>query len=330
MKGLIQNILLLCCSLLVSYLLAESIFYFWEKQIIKNSIPYSFDVFNQREYDNTLSPSEGVWLPDGGSILHIRSNNPVLVYELRPNARVGNLIYINSYGFRDKEFSKEKDINTFRILVIGDSISFGWGLKIEDTYPKQLEQMLNVQPPCNMNYEVLNLSVGGYNALQEAELLKTKALQFYPNLVIIGFCTNDFFIGMDAGLFWHFYKGWSPLLSFIKLIITNLKYFMEPSTLGKEAYSHIATFSTENKLPVLVCLIPSVDPHGNLYLPPNFIEFLESIDLPYLDLTHFLQNYAYNELFSDGLHLTPFGHQIIAETLYSHLVKETFTCTDEK
>ena len=47
-------------------------------------------------------------------------------------------IKINSLGWRDREISLEKQEDTFRIVALGDSITFGWGVELNETYIKQL------------------------------------------------------------------------------------------------------------------------------------------------------------------------------------------------
>ena len=63
-----------------------------------------------------------------------------LVYwTLRPNQTCYTKINhkpvrVNSHGTRGREFSVEKPPNTFRIVSLGDSKTFGWGLSEEETY----------------------------------------------------------------------------------------------------------------------------------------------------------------------------------------------------
>ena len=55
---------------------------------------------------------------------------------------VRQFIQYNRDGFRDREFAIAKPRNIFRILVVGDSQTFGHGIeKLEDTFPKQLEKL---------------------------------------------------------------------------------------------------------------------------------------------------------------------------------------------
>ena len=56
---------------------------------------------------------------------------------------MGVPVSTNSMGQRDRDFDVAKPENTVRILMLGDSLTFGWGVKIEDTPSKMLEARLN-------------------------------------------------------------------------------------------------------------------------------------------------------------------------------------------
>ena len=101
-------------------------------------------------------------------------------------------VAINSLGFRDpREYSIEKPPGTFRILVLGDSVTFGHGATFETTYPFLLEQRLKAWRP-DVRWEVWNLGVPGYNTRQELAYLQEVGPRFQPDLVVIGFYPNDF------------------------------------------------------------------------------------------------------------------------------------------
>ncbi|MEC8893596.1 MAG: hypothetical protein VX901_09760, partial [Candidatus Poribacteria bacterium] len=67
-------------------------------------------------------------------------------------------IKINSQVWRDREISLEKQEDTFRIVALGDSITFGWGVELNETYIKQLETTLKKRDS-HKNYEVINISI---------------------------------------------------------------------------------------------------------------------------------------------------------------------------
>lgn len=101
-------------------------------------------------------------------------------------------VAINRLGFRDpREYSIEKPPGTFRILVLGDSVTFGHGATFETTYPFLLEQRLKAWRP-DVRWEVWNLGVPGYNTRQELAYLQEVGPRFQPDLVVIGFYPNDF------------------------------------------------------------------------------------------------------------------------------------------
>ena len=97
----------------------------------------------------------------------------------------------NSLGFRDtREYSLEKAPGTFRIIVLGDSVTFGHGTLDETTYPFLLEQRLEAWRP-DITWEVWNLGVPGYNTGQELAYLEEVGQRYAPDLVVVGFYPND-------------------------------------------------------------------------------------------------------------------------------------------
>ncbi|MFA5147122.1 MAG: GDSL-type esterase/lipase family protein [Candidatus Omnitrophota bacterium] len=115
-------------------------------------------------------------------------------YTLKPGSSFesdnGISYKINSKGLRDYEYGYAKESGTYRIVALGDSYMFGWGVNLEDSYPKRLERILNGKYP-GRKFEVINVSVYGYNTAQEFELLKREGMKYDPDLVILGFFFND-------------------------------------------------------------------------------------------------------------------------------------------
>jgi len=117
-----------------------------------------------------------------------------LGHRLKPNSvRVrDNIIYkINSDGLRDREIG-EKDNNTFRIVILGDSFTFGFRNKLEDTYVKLLERKLDLYNP-NINFEVVNAGVSGYGTYQELYFFDRIKDKYDPDLVLLQFYPSDFY-----------------------------------------------------------------------------------------------------------------------------------------
>lgn len=120
------------------------------------------------------------------------SPNPILQYVPRPGSRG-----INAQGLRDRDYDVAKTEGTFRVVVLGDSIGFGFctpddPLPRRQTFAKVLERRLNADPPAGYtSAEVINLSVSGYDTVQEVEYLRVKGLDFEPDHVLVGYCLND-------------------------------------------------------------------------------------------------------------------------------------------
>jgi len=136
-------------------------------------------------------PLRGLREDDWRELFIRTSKVPLLGYELTPGARGegwGCETVINRHGFRDRECELEKPAGTLRVVAIGDSITFGNMLPVEDSYPKQLEALLVADGHA---VEVLNFGVGGYDVLQSVVMLEQRALAFDPDAVVLGFCVND-------------------------------------------------------------------------------------------------------------------------------------------
>lgn len=115
--------------------------------------------------------------------------NPDLVF-YAPGSRKEVVGRLNAQGFRGDDFSLEKKPGTYRIACLGDSFTFGHGVRQEETFPSQLEKILNAETRDGI-FEVFNFGVGGYNTEQEAILLEEKVLSYDPDLVILQYLLND-------------------------------------------------------------------------------------------------------------------------------------------
>ncbi|MEZ4219228.1 MAG: GDSL-type esterase/lipase family protein [Myxococcota bacterium] len=124
--------------------------------------------------------------------LHVLRPDAGWLYELRANAVAqpagGPRYATNSLGFRDRERALAKPPGAFRVVAIGDSVTFGFGVELEEAWPSRLEERLRAVRP---DAEVLDLGIGGYNPYTESELLRGRGLAFAPDVVLVQFCVND-------------------------------------------------------------------------------------------------------------------------------------------
>jgi lysophospholipase L1-like esterase len=97
----------------------------------------------------------------------------------------------NRYGFRDREFELAKRAGEFRVLALGDSFTFGNGVRVEDSWPEQLELLLSAR--FGSRIEVINggFATGSHSPAGYGDWLESDGLAFQPDVVIVGLCLND-------------------------------------------------------------------------------------------------------------------------------------------
>lgn len=120
-------------------------------------------------------------------------SNPRIIYDLKPDISgrfQGQTITINSDGFRGTVVPKSKGPETFRIIGLGDSVMFGWGVADSEPYLEKLPRAL-ADRGVGGRIEVINSAVPGYNTVMEVEAFKEKLLDYSPDLLIYDYVPND-------------------------------------------------------------------------------------------------------------------------------------------
>ena len=175
-KNFLKNLSLVCFSLVIIFVFGEILTrLLWRAEII------SLD---------SIGPVNRSYIEE--------LNDPDLLYVLKPNidvtVREGFRVKTNDDGFReDKNYALVKDKDTYRIFVLGDSVSFGLGVNADETFPKILEKKLN-QNSESLGYkkfEVINASVPAYHLLFYRNIYYRKVRKYHPDFLIIGYCFND-------------------------------------------------------------------------------------------------------------------------------------------
>ena len=102
---------------------------------------------------------------------------------------LGRKLTINSKGLRDREYPYEKPAGTKRILVLGDSFTWGYGVADNEVFTEVLEADLQGRQP---RFEVLNTGVLGWGTDQEYLYLVNEGLKYSPDYVILAlYSVND-------------------------------------------------------------------------------------------------------------------------------------------
>jgi lysophospholipase L1-like esterase len=114
-----------------------------------------------------------------------------LNYALMPNHHgtyQGITISTNVLGLRDVPIGT-KQAGELRVMVLGDSVAFGWGVNAEDGFARKLGRVLQEQ--LGRSVTSINTGVGSYNTTQELGALKRYHAIVEPDLVVLMFVAND-------------------------------------------------------------------------------------------------------------------------------------------
>jgi hypothetical protein len=100
----------------------------------------------------------------------------------------GAPIEINDWGMRDRDYSRARPANTYRIALLGTSMTVGAGVPLAQTMETLIEDRLNTEGPGapSRHYESLNFSVGGWGIMQNAAVVDEKVFDFSPNALMVG------------------------------------------------------------------------------------------------------------------------------------------------
>lgn len=103
----------------------------------------------------------------------------------------GHLVANNRHGFRERNFATPKPAGVYRVMVLGDSLTWGVGLAVEERYTAVAEELLNQAFDNDRTFEVLNFGIGGGPTVQERDILRDFNNAVQPDYIVVGFCLND-------------------------------------------------------------------------------------------------------------------------------------------
>jgi len=263
---------------------------------------------------------------------------PEIVYELKPDlsgyfkmARFET----NSQGLRDKEYSIVRPNNTFRVAVIGDSLTMSSGVNIEMAYHTLLEEKFN-QEQKDISFEFINFGVGGYYLRQYLGVIQYKALKYDPQLILIGFCpSNDHLLPPDR----LYQKQFKPLRKtypfsesfLIKQALTLMKSFFKKGEeenfserqyrqeqYMKRIFSKIGTISKEKNIPVVVAYLSKENPVPRTQLVKRLVT---EKGLHFIDVTTSFHgaNVSDYRIYAIDFHPNGKANKIFADTIYNYL-----------
>ena len=162
MKSYAKNLLLIVCSLLIVLVISELFLRIAGYKVVTF---YPFSGFHQ--FDADLGWTQ---IPGHEAVFQGR--------EFKVNIKT------NSHGYSDKDYPFTKPAGSERVVVLGDSFTWGWGVEQEEIFCEVAEKNLE-------RVEFINLGQTAYSTAQEYLLFKKLGMKFSPNFTILAFGPND-------------------------------------------------------------------------------------------------------------------------------------------
>lgn len=262
-----------------------------------------------------------------------KSDNPKIGHEHIPGAEahlMGVDVEINSDGLRDEEYSVERN-NKYRIAVLGDSLTFGWGVEKEDTFEVLLESMLSEKRPT----EMINFGHGNYNTVQQVNLFRKKGLKYNPDKVVVFWFINDAEVTPVR-------SKWTPVarLRSVTFLWSRVRGLLTRSEAGttfesfysdlyddgqpgfeamKDAFLELQGICEQRGIELQVVMLPELHDLVNYPFAEEYAKvrrFLERNAIPVVDLTDDFAGYEDAEelwVARDDAHPNALAHRMIAE-----------------
>jgi lysophospholipase L1-like esterase len=266
----------------------------------------------------------------------------------------GHPVSINALGFRDREFGPKRP-GVFRILVLGDSVTFGHGQPAEVAFPRVLEERLGA---AGYRVEVLNAGIPGWSTYQQRRFYEDEGSRLEPDLVLVGFVLNDVteiqrgLIELQLGTGMRLVR-WINWLAERSAAVAALKRAFASAFAPQERevgsvlelalrpdapevrHAMQSTFAELERLQELcsqhgaklgLVLFPfrfQLEKSG-LEAPQRQLRaFAEAHGIPVLDTLPVLREQGPDAVLMDADHLTPLGHRLAAEAIGAWLAQQS-------
>ena len=342
MKRILPKIFLSIGTLLLTLLLLEGVFRVFDIR------GYHEDRISEWRHA-LLGPAErlpgvNVQFRPNTTFRFIYDNNPRGYFD-ENNALVCR---INKWGFRGPDFEKQKVPGTRRVMVLGDSFTFGEGVRLEDTFVRRMEEKLRRKTAQSL--EVLNFGVSAWATRDETAYFKQAGVQFAPDLVVVAYVLNDADHAGGLGLWNNFRREYedrrfqsSYLINFIYTTIKRSIYgrryvrkmagsAVSPGERGKwdlsfSMLSEIDKSARSRGMKFAVVLFPFMFELNDNYpftdLHRMITAGLTQYGIPVLDLLPAFKGQDYLKLWAhpSDQHPNEKGHEIAAEAISDFVIQ---------
>ena len=149
---------------------------------------YSFEFYLKKQDLFLKGPFDSNYY-HGNIIKYQNFFTPPKGYDKQQVITWGNKVKRNRYGFRADEITL-KPKGVFRVMILGDSFTWGAGLAENEMYANILDSLLKNYFK-NQKIEVVNCALSGSPTITERDILRKLKDTVQPDLIVVGFCLND-------------------------------------------------------------------------------------------------------------------------------------------
>jgi len=267
----------------------------------------------------------------------------------------------NSLGFRDIEHAFSKPKNTFRILGLGDSFTYGQGVSFQDSYLYKLEEKLNSRNGKSPQIEIIKAGFRGYFPEPERLVFEHYGIKFQPDLILVSFLPNDVidtFFGIDAirigetgylltyqgrrieklGVWLFRYSHvcrivLPKLLSYVNNRAVSWPDVYKPNGKHEESwkkieyeYKKMIDLADNIKAKIVFVHIPQIGPWNDSASYPalRLSKWCEEQGIDFIDTLPSIKRASRDKVlyWKGDRHCNSEGYKIIAETLYAKLIEK--------
>lgn len=286
-------------------------------------------------FDNSSMKNYDIEMWRYAKLLKQKSDNPRIGYEHVPSTSAvlqSVSILTNEWGFRGPAVRQTPPPR--RILVLGNSLTLGWGVSEELTWVRRVQKMFSEK---GQDVEILNAGIGNSNVSRNVELFLTKLKELNPTDVLVQFFPRDGEI-IPSGNDGYLIKN-SQLAAMMSLYWPRLwrksesleshyrSVFSDDSEAFKETKSALellASFAKNRKIRLYLVMTPEMRQLSNYplaFIHEKMHTLSKTFGYKYIDLIDQFRDLPESRIWNmpKDPHPNAYGHEIIAGTLFPYL-----------
>jgi lysophospholipase L1-like esterase len=327
----------------------------------------AFDALTKDYYEQVMTADRGQWLRGGvvrfvsrmlrkgetgaakGNWIRLQDTEAIryiaegfLSYEFIPESEVihmGATVRSNRWGMRDRDdIERTKPPGTFRIALVGGSNTMGYGVELEGTFAKLLEERLNEEvagtPGAADRYEVLNFSVGGYQLLDRLYVVEQRMPSFQPDMILVSVTMHDLRWAVHQRLADKVKNGRELHFEFVKEVVRDedleagqsearIRQRLKPRAeeLVSGAFRELLRLGREMEAPVIALMLRLRvnEIHPTMH---RQAELAEEVGLPVVRIFDAYEGQTAEDMYlrPTDQHPTAEGHRLIADELFEKML----------